>query len=191
MTINFLIGPLFFTLLDTTIERGKKAGFAVITGIWVSDILLAVITYKGLNSIWDARVMENVLGGIGGVILILFGSVLLLRPYSRQPYEILKSRSLANYWLRGLVINTFNPFTVVLWISLATVRVFEPDNFSTRASFYAGMLGIICLFDVIKVLISARIKQLLTVNGISTIRKISGAAIALFGIILIIRILIN
>src|SRR5688572_21609146 len=112
MVINFLIGPLFFTILDTTIERGKKAGLAVITGIWCSDILLAIITYKGLNSIWEPNVMENVLGSIGGVILMVFGTFLFLTPYKRQPHEVIKSRSLANYWLRGLTINTFNPFTV-------------------------------------------------------------------------------
>ena len=45
------IGPVFFLLLNSSLQSGVKAGVAVALGIIVSDIICVALCYYGLSSI--------------------------------------------------------------------------------------------------------------------------------------------
>jgi len=187
MSINLLIGPIFFTMLDTTIENGKLAGLFLALGIFCSDTLLASAAYFSLRNIADNAAVQTFIGITGSIILMGFGFHLFTSKKIDTGFHPFSFKSYSKYWLRGFIINSFNPFTILTWITLATVKVFEPDNLTTRIGFYSGMIGSIFLGDIIKILISGKIRQMLTQKGILLIRNISGIAIFIFGVILLFR----
>ena len=44
------IGPVFFYLMETAINNGTKLGMAAAMGIYISDMVAAVLCYAGLSS---------------------------------------------------------------------------------------------------------------------------------------------
>lgn len=48
IVLTFLVGPVFFTIIQTSVERGFWSGVVVSLGVSVSDILYVTICYFGL-----------------------------------------------------------------------------------------------------------------------------------------------
>src|SRR3989337_1346383 len=82
-----LIGPVFFTLLQTSIERGFSSGVFVAIGISLSDSFYILISYFGLTQFLEVTNFRHYMAYGGGVILLIFGLY----------YLLVKSRKLARY----------------------------------------------------------------------------------------------
>ena len=53
VALALLIGPVFFTIIQTSIERGFWSGFFVATGVSLSDAFYIAICYLGVNQFFD------------------------------------------------------------------------------------------------------------------------------------------
>src|SRR5690606_9673287 len=124
LVLACLIGPVFFTLLQTSIERGFLSGVFVAIGISLSDALYIFISYFGLSKFTEASGFRHYMSYAGGIVLLLFGLY----------YLLIKSRRLARFdpaklengsgWrlaAKGFLINGLSPMVLFFW--LATVSV--------------------------------------------------------------------
>ena len=206
LVLCFLLGPIFIAIVQTAVEEGLRAGLMVGLGIWVSDLLYITTVFLGGSYVeaivkWDK--FESVVGSVGGVILVLFGlGVLLAKPLSFDDDVLkeqsgfftksvkLKETSYWKLWTKGFIINTFNPFTAVFWTGvMATVVIGEEMEDSAAILFFTGALGTIAFTDAIKALLAKRIRQWMTGKHITWVRRASGMALIIFGIVLIVRVL--
>lgn len=195
LVLSMLAGPLFLTLVQTGVEKGFRAGMTVGIGIWISDALFVLTVYFGLAfvaGLVDGQLFKRVLGLAGGVILVAFGVIALLsKPLasvSSQPWKRSASNWLA-LGLKGFLINTINPFTFFFWIGIAGHAVMA-DGLSRAQSFdyFAGILGTIITTDTLKVALARRIRPWLSPSHLMWMRKVAGAGLILFGILLILRV---
>jgi threonine/homoserine/homoserine lactone efflux protein len=198
MILALLIGPIFFAIVQAGVEEGFRAGAMVGLGIWVSDFLFITAVYFGLAYI--SQVVEGpnfaLYLGIGGSItLTIFGlGALLTAPkattlpeWSRQT---LRTTSYPGLWLKGFLINTLNPFTVFFWIGVASTVVVDGDLQPIEARyFFGGVLGTIIVTDLLKVILSKRIRQWLRPIHLMWLRRISGVALIVFAVVLLGRVL--
>ena len=53
IVLAFLIGPVFFTILQTSIERGFGSGALVAVGVSLSDAFYISLTYMGIYQLFD------------------------------------------------------------------------------------------------------------------------------------------
>ena len=51
--LAFLIGPVFFTIIQTSIERGFGSGTLVAVGVSLSDAFYITLTYLGIYQLFD------------------------------------------------------------------------------------------------------------------------------------------
>ena len=59
IVLAFLIGPVFFTIIQTSIERGFWSGVFVAIGVSFSDALYILVSYLGLDSVYgELRVSD-------------------------------------------------------------------------------------------------------------------------------------
>lgn len=193
VVLTFLIGPIFFALLQAGIERGVKIGVAVASGVWLSDFLYVTAVYLGIT--WIAAVSELpnfkfLVGGIGAIVLIGFGITTLLdnKLANTTDLEIqpVQSGYFANF-LKGLLINTINPFTVFFWLSMSAELITMEATSTDAIVFFSGILGTIMLADVLKVLLAKKISQYLKPKHILTFRKIVGVVMLVGGVVLMYR----
>lgn len=206
LVLCFLLGPIFVAIIQAGVEEGFRAGVMVGFGIWVSDFLFILAVYLGgsyVEAITKWENFESVVGSIGGVILILFGlGALLAKPLEFDDNLLkgqrglftksvkLKETSYWSLWTKGFVVNTFNPFTIIFWTGvMATVVIGGEMSNSNATIFFSGVLGTIIFTDTLKVLLAKRIRQWMTSKHISWVRRGSGMALIVFGVILLVRVL--
>ena len=160
-TIIFL-GPVFFTLLQITLDRGLKAGFSVAIGILSSDILIVFLFYFGAREIFQDDEIQFWLAAIGGIVLLVLGLKYIWIPAVSTEIK-LKASSLktAGAFVNGFLVNFVNPFVFLVWISIIT---YAEGKFDTQQEvgvyISAALLGILAT-DSIKVLLAHRLKALL------------------------------
>lgn len=82
IVLAFLVGPVFFTILQTSIERGFGSGALVAIGVSLNDAFYITLTYLGIYQIFDRGNFREYLAYFGGIVLlnlnIVLGFVLLI-----------------------------------------------------------------------------------------------------------------
>jgi len=190
--LTILVGPLVFALIQAGVERGFRAGTMIGFGIWISDLLFILAVYYGftyVQSVTEWQYFELTVGLAGGIILIFTGLFTLL---SKTP-DINQSKKISGtyfaLWIKGFVINTLNPFTVFFWVLVMTTVVADQAYTSKQSFlFFAGILGTIMLTDTLKVLLAKRLRHYLQVHHLIWVRRITGLALIIFGVVLIGRV---
>lgn len=195
LTLSFLIGPVFFAIVQTGVEKGFRAGLALCGGIWLSDLIIILLAYLGLSYIlllvqWEG--FAPWVGTVGGLILISFGmGALFNRQVVSEVDETIRisKKKYLGLSIKGFVFNTLNPFTIVFWLGLMSTVVAESAKSGAQATlFFASLLGVMITFDVLKVVLSKKIKFWLHPPNVIRLRKFIGIALLVFGFILLFRV---
>lgn len=196
-TVAVILGPAIFSLLQTSIYRGFKAGVMLAFGIFFSDFILISLCYFGFMQIFDNPENQLSIGIIGGVILIVFGIVTFTRKPSLgdrvNQSEDSKSKTpkLITYIGKGFLMNTLNPFLLIFWIGVVS---FATTNYGldhkSLIFFFSGTLGTILLTDIIKCFLAIKVRKFLSLHVITWLNRLVGITLAVFGIVLIIRVVI-
>ena len=186
--LSILAGPILFTLLHLSLERGVQAGLLAGIGIWLTDFGFILLTYFGLSSLdpWltDPSV-KKWMGIVGSVFLALFGLILLLRKRKKglKKVGISKRKEFFTYLSLGMAVNSINPFTIFFWLSVLTSIVLQADwTPGGDFLFYAGIMGVVIATDTGKVVLAAQLDRLLLPWVIQRITQVSGIIIMCFGI---------
>src|SRR5664279_3485462 len=67
------VGPIIFTIIKQSITVGHKGGFSFVAGVWLSDIILVVLS--NVFTEWVARLLQyqKMIGYGGSSFLIAMG----------------------------------------------------------------------------------------------------------------------
>jgi threonine/homoserine/homoserine lactone efflux protein len=196
LVLTFLIGPLFFALIQTGVEQGYRAGIVLAFGIWVSDFMYIFTIYHGITFFANLIKTPNFsfwLGLVGSVLLTSFGIGSLIGSpkgsVEDQPKLFERSASYPSLFFKGFLINTINPFTIFFWMGLMSTVAIK-DHFSTYDAqlFFGAILATLVITDALKVGLAKWIRHVLKVKHIIWLRRITGIALIVFGVALLIRV---
>jgi len=198
ISLSFMIGPLFFSIVEAGIAQGFRAGMAVALGIWLSDVFYVALVMSGVDALARMTALPGFKfwsGIAGGCLLMIFGiGSLLTAGRRRKPNPIpegnvQRSRSLTSYCLRGFLLNTINPFTVFFWLSIAGALII-PNGWNTHESiyFFGGMLGTLVVSDTLKAYGARQIRRFLTPQHTLWVQRGIGVTLLVFGVVLMVRV---
>lgn len=174
-TLTVMIGPITFTILEASLSGGTSHGIATATGMWCSDILYISLCYFGaqqLRETLQSAEMTQIIGTIGGCILICIGLFIWKsRRKKERPVPRHKILHYSGHWLRGFVVNTFAPFSLLFWPTV-TLTIVLPKAISTphASSFYIGVLSSIMIGDMFKSVFAGWINHRVSIVTIMQIR---------------------
>jgi threonine/homoserine/homoserine lactone efflux protein len=189
LVIAFLIGPIFFGLIQLAIEKSTKAALIFASGIWISDIVYIRIVQEGLGYISNGVEFKLWFGVIGAIILAIFGAFIFVSPLNKQAISTVGIKTGIGYFFKGVVINVFNPFVFILWVSTLSSISNEPI---ARQWYFAGaLLFVVATTDILKAYYANKIGNVMNETNLSRIKKASGIMLGVFGIILLVRTLIS
>jgi threonine/homoserine/homoserine lactone efflux protein len=197
--LSILVGPLLLTLVQVSLEQGARAGLTVGAGIWFSDFLFIFLSYFGVSKVADLiewSGFEPLVGTIGGLVLLLFGAGMFLTAgressEARQAPAGVRYTSYGSLWLTGFLINTVNPFTVFFWAGVAGTLLASDGDTELRANwFYGGLMGVVMTTDSAKVVLAKLVRRWLKPLYIRRSRRVAGAILFVFGLVMIGRVLI-
>ncbi len=192
VVLAFLIGPVFFTIIQTSIERGFWKGALVALGVSVSDTLYVAICYLGLFQFLSEPKFRTNMAYAGGAILILFGLYHLLIK-SRKAHVVTvqtvnENRSF-KYFLKGFVINGVSPMVLIFWVatlSMATVEMGYSDGWELLLFFLTLLLTVLAT-DVIKAYLAGKLRSLITHRFLIIMNVAVGVFLIIFGIQLLLK----
>ena len=194
-TLSFMIGPLFFSIVEATLDRGYRAGLAVAAGIWCSDVLFILAVQKGMEAMKHIVAMHGFrfwAGIIGGLMLIAFGLTTWLNgkranSVSAKEQQILvEEKGIIGLWLRGFLINSINPGTLIFWLGTAT-GIVAPQGWNTVETylFFGAMMAVLVLTDTLKIYGAKFLRTWLTPAHILLVRRSIGLILFIFGSVLV------
>ena len=116
LVLVILIGPVFLSLLQTSLEKGFYAALFFALGVMLSDSCYISAAYFGMHSFFENENFKHWVGIIGGILLIGFGiSSFLKKEKSFHPKPITEF-STGKIMLKGFLLNTMNPFVFFFWL---------------------------------------------------------------------------
>jgi threonine/homoserine/homoserine lactone efflux protein len=71
--LAFMVGPVFFTLIETSITKGTKAAIIFDFGVVLADVIFILISYFGSMAVLKEIEDDPRLFLIGGLALIAYG----------------------------------------------------------------------------------------------------------------------
>lgn len=195
VVLAFLIGPVFFLLLDTSIKKGFKVAAYLALGVMLSDAFFIVITYFSSSAIQLMQDYNTEIGIGGGVLLIIFGVLnFIKKPHIKATELDLADdrRSICIDTSKGFMMNLLNPFTLLFWIGVSggVAVKFQSSDMHT-AIFYSVVLATVLATDLLKAWLAAKLKRFLKPRVLVLVNKISGVGLILFGCRLVYMILLE
>lgn len=193
--LAFLLGPVFFVLLETAAIKGFRAAISFDTGVIFADIIFLLIAYLSTTKLLTSIKDDPSLFIFGGMILATYGvmsflqtkkSILLdddtpdVRKLNRNDYLGLAAR--------GFLLNFINIGVLGFWLGL--IIVFGPTlNMEPNRMivFFSTILFTYLFFDVLKILLAKKLNRKLTPDRIFKMKKGISVLLVVFGIILMVR----
>ncbi|HTH55815.1 MAG TPA: LysE family transporter [Cyclobacteriaceae bacterium] len=191
IVLAFLVGPVFFTIIQTSVEKGFLNGALVALGVSISDILYVAICYFGLfQFLQDAGSKKN-MAYAGGAILIGFGLYHLLVKAKRSKmvsFHAAAETKPLKYILKGFVINGVTPMVLIFWIgtiSIATIDFGYSTGFEFFV-FFTALLITVLGTDLLKAFLADKLRRLVTHRFLMIMNIVVGIFLIGFGIRLLI-----
>jgi threonine/homoserine/homoserine lactone efflux protein len=186
IVLALLIGPVFFTIVQTSIERGFSSGILVALGVALSDTLYIILSYQGLSTLFHEPQFQIYLGYVGGSILLCFGIYYLFIKSKRMngfSIEHVKARSPLHLFAKGFIINGLSPMVLVFWIGTVGVATSELGYTSTSkaAMFFGSIVATVFITDILKAKLADKLGTLLTPRFIRILNIVLGLILTIFG----------
>ncbi|MDO5104983.1 LysE family translocator [Capnocytophaga sp.] len=194
--LAFTIGPVFFVLLETAITKGFRAAIVFDVGVILADVVFILVAYFTTSGLLQKVKDDPLLFIIGGVIMIGYGliSFIKLKKDFNQQSRIEGSdnqlyMNRVNYlalFMKGFLLNFINIGVLGFWIGI--IIVFAPQlNMDTNRIlvFFAAIVLIYFLVDIIKILIAKQLKNKLTAFHIYKIKRTISIILLVFGLFLL------
>jgi threonine/homoserine/homoserine lactone efflux protein len=182
--LALLIGPVFFTLLQTSVERGFRSGTWVAVGVSLSDSLYILICYLGLSTALANDRAQQYIGYAGGMILFCFGLYYLFIK-SRRPLDFrsvnIPSSGPVKLIIKGFIINGLSPMVLIFWLGMVSVATGEFGYTSLEALiFFGSVVATVFATDLLKAKTADKLRQVMTVHLVRLLNIVLGSGMILF-----------
>ena len=178
------VGPVAVVSIERTLRHGLVAGFAVGLGAALADTILGAVAGFGLTFLAD-MITENgdPIRLVGGILLIVMGSVLILSRQSTKRRQI-TAADLAHAFLSAFVITITNPITIFAFLAIfAGLGFTESLTTLGHAALFVGgvFLGAALWWLSLSIMVS-RFHAKVSERTLGTIKGASGYLILGFGV---------
>ena len=187
--LTLSVGPVIFTIIKQSINHGKEGGFSFVSGVWMSDILLVVVS--NAFSEWVTHMMQykQMIGYLGSAFLVVMGVYFVffkkvkLRTTINGDYTSLSKKDFFKLLSSGFLINTLNPGVIFFWLLNATAFAVT-HTLRQRIIIFSICLLFNMAADIFKVLMAGKLANRLTLHNMKVINRLSGTILIAFGIVL-------
>jgi len=177
------LGPVFFQLLQGSLEHGARVGFAIALGIFTSDLLVILLCNFGLKEFFSSDQNQYAMAVVGCAILMVLGITYLVKKVrEKDQVKELSAANLSGFFAKGFLVNFVNPFVFIIWISTIAYVESAYSVGSHKIAFFGGALFGILLTDSLKVVLADKLQAWVNPSLLNKIYKIIGIVLICFGL---------
>ena len=111
--LAFMVGPVFFTLIETSITKGMRAAITFDAGVILADIMFIIVSYYGSITILERIQDDPRIFMVGGLILIGYGMYTIFYKKTKKivtdrELVVVESNNYIGLFFKGFFLNTIN-----------------------------------------------------------------------------------
>jgi threonine/homoserine/homoserine lactone efflux protein len=192
--LSFMIGPVFFVLLETSVVKGFRAAIFFDLGVVLADIVFITIaffsSYRLIQSIKD----DPALFIFGGLVMLTYGIISFVnnRKEARKitideedPAELAKNNYFTLF-VKGFFLNFINIGVLGFWLAiLITIGPQLELKTSRMLTFFTALIVTYFVTDIFKILLAKQLRSKLNQKNILLIKKFISIVLIISGIFLL------
>ena len=192
--LSFMIGPVFFILLETSIIKGFRAALVFDLGLILGDLFFIGIAYLGSYRLIKSLKDDPALFIFGGVLMLAYGIISFIKLKKEVKVntdiidkEIIK-KDYTSLFIKGFLLNIINIGVLGFWLAIIiSVGPKLEMQTSRMVTFFISVIGSYLFIDCIKILLAKQLKTKLNPTNILKIKKGISIVMMVFGTILILQ----
>jgi threonine/homoserine/homoserine lactone efflux protein len=189
--LSFMIGPVFFILIETSITKGFRAALTFDLGVVLGDIFFIGIAYLGSYRLIASLKDKPALFIFGGILMVAYGiiSFIKLKKQAKIQYETIDDeiikKNYGSLFIKGFFLNIINIGVLGFWLAIIISVGPKLDMQTSRMmTFFTSVIVSYLLIDCIKMVLAKQLKSKLTPTNIFKIKKGISIVLILFGLAL-------
>jgi threonine/homoserine/homoserine lactone efflux protein len=189
--LSFMIGPVFFILIETSITKGFRAALAFDLGVVLGDIFFIGIAYLGSYRLIASLKDKPALFIFGGILMVAYGiiSFVKLKKQAKIQYETIDDeiikKNYGSLFIKGFFLNIINIGVLGFWLAIIISVGPKLDMQTSRMmTFFTSVIVSYLLIDCIKMVLAKQLKSKLTPVNILKIKKGISIVLIVFGVAL-------
>lgn len=195
--LSFMVGPVFFVLLETSALKGFRAALIFDLGVVLADVVFISIAYFSSYRLIQSIQNDPAIFIFGGILMLTYGiiSFIKIKRASKSIEdndeniekidEEIKKKNYLELFIKGFLLNFINVGVLLFWfLILITVGPkFQLDS-SRMFVFFASVILSYLVIDLGKILLAKQLKHKMTPNTILKMKKTISIVLIVFGIVL-------
>ena len=189
--LSFMIGPVFFILLETSIIKGFRAALVFDLGVILGDIIFIGIAYLGSFRLIQSLKDKPALFIFGGLLMFVYGIISFIKLKKEEKVntdiidkEIIK-KDYGSLFVKGFFLNIINIGVLGFWLAvIISVGPKLEMQTSRMITFFTTVILSYLIVDCIKILLAKQLKNKLTPVNILKIKKGISIVLIIFGTVL-------
>jgi threonine/homoserine/homoserine lactone efflux protein len=189
--LSFMIGPVFFILIETSITKGFRAALTFDLGVVLGDIFFIGIAYLGSYRLIASLKDKPALFIFGGILMVAYGiiSFIKLKKQAKIQYETIDDeiikKNYGSLFIKGFFLNIINIGVLGFWLAIIISVGPKLDMQTSRMmTFFTSVIVSYLLIDCIKMVLAKQLKSKLTPTNILKIKKGISIVLIVFGVAL-------
>ena len=193
--LSFLIGPVFFVLLETSAVKGFRAALVFDLGVVLADVFFILIAYFSSYRLIQSLKNDPAIFIFGGILMLTYGliSFIKLRKITSKVNEddveiVFQKKNYRALFIKGFLLNFINVGVLLFWfLILITVGPkLELEN-SRMLTFFTSVILTYLFVDMGKILLAKQLKHKMTPKNILNIKKLISILLILFGMAIMLQ----
>ena len=189
--LSFLVGPVFFVLLETSAVKGFRAAMVFDFGVVLADVLFIAVAYFSSYRLIQTIKNDPAIFIFGGIMMLTYGiiSFIKLKKVSKKvdeiPVEELIKKNYIGLFFKGFFLNFINVGVLLFWFMiLITIGPKLELETSRMITFFSTVLLTCLVVDIGKVLLAKQLRSKMTPTNILKIKKLISILLVIFGLTL-------
>jgi threonine/homoserine/homoserine lactone efflux protein len=192
--LSFMIGPVFFILLETSIIKGFRAALVFDLGVVLGDIVFITIAYIGSYRLITSIKDNSALFMFGGILMLAYGVISYISLHKEKKVDTHKidneiiRKDYLGLFIKGFFLNIINIGVLGFWLAIIiSVGPKLEMQTSRMLTFFASVILSYVFVDCIKIVLAKQLKNKMTPTNILKIKKGISIVLMIFGIALIVQ----
>lgn len=193
--LSFMVGPVFFVLLETSAVKGFRAAFVFDLGVVTADIVFITIAYFSSYRLIQSIKNDPAIYLFGGILMLTYGIISFLKTnkakkelIENEDDEELVKKNYLGLFIKGFLLNFINVGVLLFWfLILITVGPKLQLETPRMILFFSSVIVSYLLVDVGKIILAKQLKNKMTPVNILKIKKGISILLVVFGIVLMLQ----
>jgi len=190
--LSFMIGPVFFVLLETSVVKGFRAAVVFDLGVVLADIIFILIAYFSSYRLIESIKDDPALFIFGGLVMLTYGIISFIKNKKAKknidPEDpvVLAQKNYFSLFIKGFFLNFINIGVLGFWLAILITIGPQLKLDPTRMfTFFTAVIISYFITDIFKILLAKQLRNKLNPNNILRIKQVISVVLIISGIFLL------